>query len=39
MTPQPRPAVDSSAPDTELAARAGRGDTAAFEALNGILGV
>ena len=33
MTQQPRPAVDSTAPDTELAARAGRGDSAAFEVL------
>lgn len=33
MTRQPATTVDSGAPDTHLAARAGRGDTAAFEVL------
>ena len=33
MRPQPKRAVDPSAPDAELAARAGQGDAAAFEAL------
>lgn len=33
MKPQQAPSIDLSAPDADLAARAGRGDTAAFEAL------
>jgi RNA polymerase sigma-70 factor (ECF subfamily) len=33
MKPQQAPSIDPKAPDAQLAARAGKGDTAAFEAL------